>query len=452
MSHCYGDAGPYHAVNRSDGSDRFDYDANGNMTVRNKGVVGSEQTLVWDAENRLAEVQDANGTTQERYGYDAGGARVRKTSGTTTTYTFFAHYEEEVTNGVTTAISHYTFGGLRIAVKRGSALYHVHGDHLGSTSVTTAGSVVEGSRAYYPYGAQRSAAGTLRTDRTFTGQKEDGTGLLYYNARYYDPALGTFISPDSMVPDAGMVVDYNRFLYARGNPLKYSDPTGNDPLDENWEREFYDVHNREPTDKDRYDRLFSLLFLGSGPNVSWTYSDWKRYHDHSDPKDYWNEVREWPGARHPGLERFAVHVERLASYYTSDEALEFTKAFGFIFGGIPLRDNPFDALIAMEINPRAAWAEFPALYEGYAGWDLQYVDLHENDFNPSHHYAGLFSAGFLLGFRAGYWINYARDGHLSSYNAEDIRLGHYAALHGSSVSRHWLTNGRYGLAFISLAM
>ena len=111
-------------------------------------------------------------------------------------------------------------------VRRGITLYHVHGDHLGSTTVTTAGSVVEGSRAYYPYGAQRSASGTLRTDRTFTGQKADGTGLLYYNARYYDPALGTFISPDSIVPDAGMVVDYNRFLYARGNPLKYTDSSG----------------------------------------------------------------------------------------------------------------------------------------------------------------------------------------------------------------------------------
>ena len=41
------------------------------MTVRNKGVAGSEQTLVWDAENRLAEVQDANGNTQERYWAEA---------------------------------------------------------------------------------------------------------------------------------------------------------------------------------------------------------------------------------------------------------------------------------------------------------------------------------------------------------------------------------------------
>ena len=125
-----------------------------------------------------------------------------------------------------TTTSHYSFGGLRIAVKRGSALYHLHGDHLGSTSLTTAGSAVEASRAYYAYGSERSASGDLQTDRTFTGQKRDATGLMYYNARYYDPALGTFISPDSLVPNPASVINYNRFLYARGNPLKYSDPTG----------------------------------------------------------------------------------------------------------------------------------------------------------------------------------------------------------------------------------
>ncbi|MCY4408828.1 MAG: hypothetical protein OXC27_00050, partial [Caldilineaceae bacterium] len=73
LSYGYGDAGPYHGVDRIGGNDRFDYDANGNMTARNKGVAGSEQRLVRDAENRLAEVQDAGGHTLERYGYDAGG-------------------------------------------------------------------------------------------------------------------------------------------------------------------------------------------------------------------------------------------------------------------------------------------------------------------------------------------------------------------------------------------
>ena len=135
-----------------------------------------------------------------------------------------------MTGTATTAISHYSFGGLRFAVKRGAALHHLHGDHLGSTSLTTdTAGAATASRAYYAYGAERSSSGTLQTDRTFTGQKRDATGLMYYNARYYDPALGTFVSPDSLVPDPGMVVDYNRFLYVRGNPLKLTDAGGHCP-------------------------------------------------------------------------------------------------------------------------------------------------------------------------------------------------------------------------------
>ena len=101
--------------------------------------------------------------------------------------------------------SQLSYGGLRSAVKRGNTLYHLHGDHLGSTSLTTRGSSVEASRAGYPYGSERAATGDLQTHRTFTGQKADASGLLYYNARYYDPALGTFDSPDSVVPGAGNV-------------------------------------------------------------------------------------------------------------------------------------------------------------------------------------------------------------------------------------------------------
>ena len=278
QSYGYGDAGPYHAVDRIGDFDRFDYDANGNMVTRNKGL-DSQQTLVWNAENRLSEVQDNDGDVVERYWYGVGGSRVKKTSGTTTTYTFFGHYEEEVTGGVTTAISHYSFGGLRIAVKRGSALYHLHGDHLGSTSLTTAGSVVEASRAYYAYGAERAATGDLQTDRTFTGQKADGTGLMYYNARYYDPALGTFVSPDTLVPGAGQVINYNRFLYARGNPLKYSDPTGHDALGPAWVQEFKDNHGgRAPNEQDRVDRYISLHLPGLATGSrTWTDRDWIKY-------------------------------------------------------------------------------------------------------------------------------------------------------------------------------
>ncbi|MDY7078902.1 MAG: RHS repeat-associated core domain-containing protein [Chloroflexota bacterium] len=111
-------------------------------------------------------------------------------------------------------------------------VYYLHNDHLGSTSLATdvSGAGVSGSRAlYYPYGGVRWPTGgsTLPTDYTFTGQRnEAGIGLMDYNARFYDAAIGRFISADTIVPNAANPQDLNRYAYARGNPLKYSDPTG----------------------------------------------------------------------------------------------------------------------------------------------------------------------------------------------------------------------------------
>ena len=80
---------------------------------------------------------------------------------------------------------------------------------------------------FYPFGACRNSP-PYPTDKLFTGQRLDSTGLYYYGARYYDPTIGRFISPDSIVQRSGNPQSLNRYSYVLNNPLKSVDPTGHD--------------------------------------------------------------------------------------------------------------------------------------------------------------------------------------------------------------------------------
>jgi RHS repeat-associated protein len=84
---------------------------------------------------------------------------------------------------------------------------------------------------YDPYGeVLTSTLPATLTDRLFTGQRLDSSsGLYYYNARYYDPHLGRFIQPDSLVPDPLNPQAWNRFSYVYNNPTSYVDPGGHFP-------------------------------------------------------------------------------------------------------------------------------------------------------------------------------------------------------------------------------
>jgi len=96
-----------------------------------------------------------------------------------------------------------------------SALYYLTSDHLGSTSLTTdaSGNLVA-RQMYLPYGQVRSTTGTLPTDKGFTGQRLDATGLMYYGARYYSSVIGRFISADIVIPGAGNPQALNRYSYS----------------------------------------------------------------------------------------------------------------------------------------------------------------------------------------------------------------------------------------------
>ena len=70
-------------------------------------------------------------------------------------------------------------------------------------------------------------SGTTPTTYRYTGQRwEAGLGLYFYRARWYDPALGRFIQPDTVLPEPGDPQQLNRFSYTRNNPVLYRDPGG----------------------------------------------------------------------------------------------------------------------------------------------------------------------------------------------------------------------------------
>jgi RHS repeat-associated protein len=241
-SYTYGDSAHLHAATAVGSAYTAKYDASGDMTCR---APSSSQTcagtptgaaLSYDNEGRLTAWQNAQSspTSTDNFLYDGEGNRVEQqsaASGTTTTTIYVGGVEELRTiSGSTTTTTYYTLAGQRIALAVNGTLSYLASDLLGSATVALDGAGnVSASQLFAPYGTSRYSSGTMPTDRGFTGHHADAvTGLDYYNARYYDPAIGQFSSAD-------LVLDgLNRYAYVGGNPETSSDPSGNDPVPPFW--------------------------------------------------------------------------------------------------------------------------------------------------------------------------------------------------------------------------
>jgi RHS repeat-associated protein len=110
----------------------------------------------------------------------------------------------------------------------GSAATYPLADALGSVrNLATPTASVPSSTSYDVFGAVRSQSGQ-QSIFGFTGQQTDSTGLSFLRARYYDPSLGRFISPDSEQPNAPGTLGFNLYSYAVANPTSATDPSGSE--------------------------------------------------------------------------------------------------------------------------------------------------------------------------------------------------------------------------------
>ncbi|MGA2226152.1 MAG: RHS repeat-associated core domain-containing protein [Syntrophobacteraceae bacterium] len=194
-----------HAVT-SAGSNTYSYDLNGNMTNRNG------QAMAYDQENRMVQAGSYS------YVYNYKGMRAVKNGGTPSSTTSYFNKYWECTNGACT--KHIFAGSQRIASNNGSGAYYYQPDHLGGLNVATDGSGnLAETNFYYPYGEDWIKTGSVDLHYKFTDQENDPeTGVYYYKARYYDPVIGRFVSPDPMVQAAYDPTTFSRLSVHRYLP------------------------------------------------------------------------------------------------------------------------------------------------------------------------------------------------------------------------------------------
>ena len=104
--------------------------------------------------------------------------------------------------------------------------YYYHQDMRGNTVALTddKGDIITAKISYLPYGEidQENSDGSDIIRAKYTGKELDkDTGLYYFGARYYDPSLGVFITPE------GNQEFFNPYLYVGNNPTSMVDPDGN---------------------------------------------------------------------------------------------------------------------------------------------------------------------------------------------------------------------------------
>ncbi|TAJ93587.1 MAG: RHS repeat-associated core domain-containing protein [Gammaproteobacteria bacterium] len=118
--------------------------------------------------------------------------------------------------------------------------HYLHKDHLGNVSVITDEQAnVSEELSYDAWGHPEDwspATAPLyptATPRGYTGHEHlDDVGIIHMNGRVYDPMLGRMLSADPLITHPGYSQSYNRYSYVLNNPLRYTDPSGFETIEE----------------------------------------------------------------------------------------------------------------------------------------------------------------------------------------------------------------------------
>jgi len=229
------------AGNRISADSVFDYgyDAEGNVITKTERSTGTATTFTYDHRNRLVdvEVRDAGASLLNtvQYTYDALDRRIiSSVDGQVTATVYDGNNVWSDFDALANPETRYMFGESMDELFARSNAAGVTDwfltDRLGTLrDISNGTSGVVAHVDYDPYGIVLAETDPSQSGRfMFTGREHEGvSGLYNYRARYYDPALGRFVSEDPMGFDAG---DLNLYRYLNNSPLNGTDPTGQQSL------------------------------------------------------------------------------------------------------------------------------------------------------------------------------------------------------------------------------
>ncbi len=197
----------------------------------------------------------------KEYGYDVNNLRIwEKNRHGQITHYVFDHKGNRIERHTDEKSEYYIFRNLHHIAKRvvdhstnTEKTYFYGTDHLGSTVLMTD---EDGNEVFSaettPFGDSVSESGAMADTENlmYTGKDlDEDTGLYYFNARWYDPTVGRFISEDPARFGA------NWYRYAASNPLKYFDPTGLNEV--SWDTTIFDAgdYHTDTPENENYENV-----------------------------------------------------------------------------------------------------------------------------------------------------------------------------------------------------
>lgn len=205
------------------GATSYTYNGNGQRTA----TTPATGTATGYDYNAAGELTGVTGTATASYTYDGDGLRASKTvSGATSDFTWDT--ATSTPQLLSDGTNDYIYGPDGAPVEQLSAtgtanpLYYFSDAHGSTVELTNGAGTVAASYAYTPWGAVSAHTGSSSTPILFAAAYTDAeTGLLYLQARYYDPATALFLTVDPLV-----LRTLQAYLYVDDNPLNGLDPWG----------------------------------------------------------------------------------------------------------------------------------------------------------------------------------------------------------------------------------